>query len=65
MMYVTTAGVAANVAFGWCPLARLLYLLPWNREEPFDAGLPLRVFFSKPMRGRFRAPPPRHPILGH
>src|SRR5512140_720816 len=65
MMYVATAGVGANLAFNWCPLSRLLYLLPWNREEPFDAGLPWRVFFSKPVPGRFRAPRPRRPILGH
>jgi hypothetical protein len=56
MMYVTTAGLAANLAFGYCPLARMLYLLPWNREEPFDAGLPLRVFLAKPVPGRFRLP---------
>ena len=56
MMYVTTAGVLANVTVGYCPLSRMLYLLPWNREEPFDAGLPLRVFLAKPVPGRFRLP---------
>jgi hypothetical protein len=64
MMYVMTAGVGANLAFNWCPLSRLLYLLPWNREEPFDAGLPWRAFFSKPVSGRFHARPPRRPMLG-
>lgn len=57
MMYVTTVGLTTNLVAGWCPMARMLYLLPWNREEPFDATLPVRVFFSKPVPGRFRATP--------
>ncbi len=65
IMHLTTLGLAANLTVDWCPLSRLLYLLPWNREEPFDAGLPVRVFFSKPMPGRFRAPPPRRPLTDH
>lgn len=64
MMYFTAVGVAANLAVNWCPLARMLYLLPWNREESWDAGLPFRTFFSRPVRGRFRAPPPRHAAAG-
>jgi hypothetical protein len=57
MMYVTLVGLAANLAVGWCPLSRMLYLLPWNREEPWDSRLPLRVFLSGPVEGRFHAPP--------
>jgi hypothetical protein len=54
LLYVPMAGVAANLTVGYCPLARMLYLLPWNREEPFHAGLLLRVFLTPPMPGRFR-----------
>jgi hypothetical protein len=57
MMHVTTIGVLSNLAVGWCPLARMLYLLPWNREEPFELSLLWRVFLSKPVPGRFRPPP--------
>lgn len=63
MMYVTLLGLAANLTAGWCPLSRMLYLLPWNRQEPWDAQLWVRVFFSKPMPGRFSAPP-RAPARG-
>ena len=33
MMWVTLFGLGANLLFGWCPLSRMLYLLPWNRQE--------------------------------
>jgi hypothetical protein len=56
MMYVTLIGLAANLLVGWCPLARLLYLLPWNRTEPFELGLLARVFLSGPVPGRFQPP---------
>lgn len=60
MMVVTTVGLATNLFIGWCPLARALSLLPWNREEPFNGELVVRTFFSKPAPGRFVAPPGRH-----
>jgi hypothetical protein len=64
MMYVTTLGLVSNLTVNWCPLARMLYLLPWNREEPWDASLPLRTFFSRPVPGRFHAPPAPHAVTG-
>lgn len=62
MMYVTLLGLTANLIVGWCPLARMLYLLPWNRQEPLAADLLARVFFSGPVAGRFQ-PPPRRAAL--
>lgn len=53
LMYITTVGVAANLAFGYCLLARILYLLPWNREEPLSHCLVKRVFLAAPVKGRF------------
>src|SRR5688572_2155934 len=53
MMYITLVGLAANLSIGWCPLARMLYLLPWNRLEPLDRDLLARVFLSGPVAGRF------------
>ncbi|MDS3862475.1 hypothetical protein RIF25_16895, partial [Thermosynechococcaceae cyanobacterium BACA0444] len=51
---VTTIGLAANLFFNYCPLARMMYLLPWNREEPFSFKLVLRVFLSPPVSGKFK-----------
>jgi len=54
MMYVTTAGLAANLLFGYCPLSRLLTLLPFNRPDRLDWRGLWRIFFSPPMQGRFQ-----------
>lgn len=62
LMYITTVGLAANLFFNYCPLARMLYLLPWNRKESNLTGeLIYRVFFSPPVKGRFV--PPRRPVF--
>lgn len=59
LMYITILGLATNLFWGYCPLARMLYLLPWNREEPFSLDLLKRVFLSPPVTGKFTPPPPR------
>jgi drug/metabolite transporter (DMT)-like permease len=56
LIWVTTVGLAANLFVGYCPLARMLSLLPFNRNEPFSFDLVKRVFLSPPMKGRFIAP---------
>lgn len=57
LMYITTVGLATNLFLGYCPLARLLYLMPWNRDEPFSLGLIGRVFFTPPVEGQFKPRP--------
>jgi len=57
MMYVTTAGATANQLFGYCPLSRLLYLLPWNRNHPMSLRTFSRTFLTGPVAGRFRLAP--------
>jgi len=42
------------VLFGWCPLSRMIYLFPWNREAAFTPQLFMRTFFSGPQPGRFK-----------
>jgi hypothetical protein len=54
LMYITLVGLAANLFIGYCPLARMVYLLPWNKEEPISLGLIKRVFLSPPMADRFK-----------
>jgi hypothetical protein len=58
LMLITTVGLAANVFFGYCLLARMLYLLPINRREPLSVNLVKRVFLSYPVKGRFEPLPP-------
>lgn len=56
LMWMTTIGLAANLFVGYCPLARMLSLLPCNRNEPFSFDLVKRVFLSPPVQGRFVPP---------
>jgi hypothetical protein len=58
LMLITTIGLTANVFLGYCPLARLLYLLPINRREPLSIDLVKRVVLSPPVKGRFEPLPP-------
>jgi hypothetical protein len=58
LMYITTLGLIGNLFFRYCPLARMLYFLPWNREENLSFGLVASVFLSPPVDGRFRPVPP-------
>ena len=64
MMYITTVGLGANLAFGYCPLARMLYLLPWNRNQPMSWHLLVQTAIQAPTPGRFEVRPaaPRTPI---
>jgi hypothetical protein len=32
LMYITTVGLLGNLFFRYCPLARMIHLLPWNRR---------------------------------
>lgn len=54
LMYITTIGLATNLFVNYCPLARMMYLMPWNRSEPFSLQLLGRVFLSPPSEGQFK-----------
>jgi hypothetical protein len=49
--YIQLAGTSAMVLFGYCPLARFMSLMPWNRSEPFSLALLKRTVFAPPTRG--------------
>lgn len=49
--FIQIAGTTAMVLFDYCPLARFLSLMPWNRREPFSLALLRRTVFSPPVRG--------------
>ena len=53
MWWIAFAGTWALVLFGYCPLARLLSLMPWNRREPFTPELVWRTITRRPVRGSF------------
>ncbi len=54
LMYITLVGLATNLFLGYCPLARMMYLMPWNRDEKFSVELLGRVFLSPPVAGKFQ-----------
>ena len=44
-------GTAAMVLFQYCFLARVMSLMPWNKNEPYSMELVKRTFFSAPVSG--------------
>lgn len=49
--WIPTIGTWAQVLFGYCAMARMVSLLPWNRTEPVSARLLARTFLAAPVRG--------------
>lgn len=49
--WIPTIGTWAQLLFGYCTMARLVSLLPWNREEAFSLALVKKTFFSRPVQG--------------
>lgn len=52
LFWVPLVGTWAQVLVGYCAMARLVSLFPWNRRAPFTAGLVWRTFLSAPVKGR-------------
>jgi hypothetical protein len=51
LYWIQLAGTSAMVCFDYCPLARFLSLMPWNRRETFTLSVLRRTFLSPPARG--------------
>lgn len=49
--WIPMIGTWAQVLFGYCTMARMVSLLPWNRNQAFSVDLLKRTFFSAPVRG--------------
>ena len=49
--WIPTIGTWARVLFGYCMMARMVSLLPWNRREVVSMDLLKRTFLSAPVRG--------------
>ena len=52
LFWLPTLGTAAMLVFGYCLMARVLSLMPWNRRVPLTAPLAWRTFFSAPVISR-------------
>ncbi len=52
--WIPTIGTWAQLIFGYCTMARLVSLFPWNRAEPFTSALVARTFVSRPVRGNIQ-----------
>jgi hypothetical protein len=48
LYWLPTIGTFALVIFGYCLMARMLSLLPWNRQEALSGELLWRTFCSRP-----------------
>jgi hypothetical protein len=55
LYWLPMVGTFALVTFGYCLLARVLSLLPWNRHEALSTDLLLRTFLSRPDLTRLSA----------
>ena len=51
LYWVPFTGAWARVIFGYCPMARFVSLLPWNRIESFSTRLIRKTFLTPPTRG--------------
>ena len=51
MHWIQLAGTSAMVTVGYCPLARMLGLLPFNRSQPLTWSLVGQLFLRDPCAG--------------
>jgi len=51
LYWVPLVGGWAAIVFGYCAMARIVSLFPWNRSEPLSLSLLTKTFLSRPVRG--------------
>lgn len=49
--WIQLIGTTALLTTGYCPLARILSLAPWNRNQPMSWGLFSKAVFTPPVDG--------------
>ena len=52
LYWLPTCGTFALILFGYCLMARVLSLMPWNRPGPMSLALLSRVLFTSPVIGK-------------
>jgi hypothetical protein len=53
--WLMLGGTLARVAFDYCPLARTLALMPWNRTQPLTLRLVRCAYLTPPVEGSILA----------
>lgn len=53
--WIQLIGGSIMLTTGYCSLARMLSLLPWNRSQPMSFRLLQTVIFSPPISGNFNS----------
>ncbi len=51
LYWVPCIGTWAQILFGYCAMARMVSLWPWNRDEVFTLKLLTKTFLSRPVKG--------------
>jgi len=51
MFWIQSAGTISLVLFGYCPMARSLLLLPFNRTVPLSPQRVMKIIFHPPTAG--------------
>jgi hypothetical protein len=51
LFWVPSIGTWAQIIFGYCTMARLVSLWPWNRSEKLSLKSLTKTFFSRPVKG--------------
>ena len=51
IFWIPLVGTWAQILFGYCAMARLVSLFPWNRDENLSLALLKKTFLSRPIRG--------------
>lgn len=64
LYWLPLIGTWALVSTGYCFLARLLSLMPWNRTEHLSASLIKRTFLMPPVKGSILQGLPREGTSG-
>lgn len=56
--WIQLIGTTALLVFDYCPLARMLSLMPWNRTRPFSWRLMWWTVVARPVSGSFLSAQP-------
>ena len=51
MLWIQSAGTSLSVLINYCPMARFVALMPWNRKQSLTWHIIVRIMFSRPVKG--------------
>lgn len=59
LYWLPVIGTWAQIIFGYCAMARVVSLLPWNHNEQFSLHFVKKTLLSRPVRGSVQQTFPR------